>query len=95
MDITSMVAGCTDLKTLKNWEKTFPVEAKPVIAARIAVLTKKPEYTYKIKLNPKGGLALPVSVYLDGDGGFKAIDSLIAALEEYKSHPDAKPYSKG
>ncbi len=95
MDLNAMIETCTDLKTLKGWEKSFPVEAKPVIAARIAVLTKKPEYTYKLKLNPKGGLALPVSVYLDGDGGTKAIDSLIAALESYKTHPDAKPYSKG
>jgi hypothetical protein len=95
MDLTTMIADCSDLKTLKVWEKSFPSEVKGAIAARIAVLTKKPEYTYKLKLNPKGGLALPVSVYLDGDGGTKAIDSLIAALESYKAHPDAKSYSKG
>lgn len=95
MDILSMIAGCTDLKTLKGWEKSFPAEVKPALSARIAVLTKKPEYTYKLKLNPKGGLALPVAVYLDADGGCKAIDSLIAALQEFKTHADAKPYSKG
>lgn len=95
MDILNMIEACTEIKTLKAWEKSFPNEVKPAIAARIAVLTVKPAYTYKLKLNPKGGLALPVSVYLDGDGGTKAIDSLIAALEEFKTHPDAKPYSKG
>lgn len=95
MDMIAMINACVSLATLRTWKKSFPVEAHPVIEARMAVLTKKPEYTYKLKLNPKGGCALPVSVYLDGDGGTKAIDSLIAALESYKTHPDAKPYSKG
>ena len=95
MDILNMIETCTEIKTLKGWEKSFPVEAKPAIAARIAVLTKKPAYTYKFKLNPKGGMALPVSVYLDPDGGTEAVDSVIEALQKFKTHPDAKPYSKG
>lgn len=95
MDLNAMIESETKITTLRHWEKTFPAECRPVIQARIAVVSKKPAYTYSLKLNPKGGVSLPVSVYLDGDGGTEAVESLIRALEEYKTHPDAKPYSKG
>ncbi len=87
--ILAMIAGCTDLKTLKGWEKSFPAEVTPVIQTRIAELTVKPAWKPKMKFTEKGGVVLPQAVYLNG------VDALIEMLQEYKTHPNAKPYSKG
>jgi hypothetical protein len=85
--LITMIAGCTEIKTLKGWEKTFPSEVVPVIQTRIAELTKKP-WKPKMKFTDRGGLVLPQAVYLDG------VDALIEMLVEYKSHDSARPYSK-
>lgn len=87
--LITMIADCTEIKTLKSWEKTFPAEVTPAIQTRIAELTKKPVWKPKMKFTDRGGVVLPQAVYLDG------VDALIEMLVEYKSHSDAKPYSKG
>lgn len=97
MDMLQMVNECNDVKALLALQKNpLMTSVKGQIEARIALLKSKPKvWAHKTQINSKGGFLCPVAVYLDQDGGTSGIDSLIAALEEYKTNPAARPYSKG
>jgi len=70
-------------------------EKRARVEAVILSLKAKPKvWLHKTKISERGGFVFPAVIFLDADGGTTAIDHLQQLLEDYKTDPAARPYSR-
>lgn len=93
--LMTVYTEAAEFKTLLKNPCCDTQEKRDRVEKVILSLKAKPRvYLPKLKISEKGGFVCPVAVYLDADGGTVAIQALQDLLEEYKTNPAARPYSK-
>ena len=93
--LMTVYTEAAEFKTLLKNPCCDSAEKRDRVEKVIMSLKAKPRvYLPKLKISEKGSFILPVAISLDSDGGTVAIQALQDLLEEYKTHPAARPYVK-